>query len=243
MINVSWNDAQAYVTWLKRKTGEPYRLLSEAEWEYAARAGTTTAFWWGNSISTAQANYDGSAFNGGPMGDDRGKTLLVDSLVPNFWDLYNMLGNVWQWTQDCYQNNYSDIPKNGAAFETWDCNHRVLRGGSWGSDPRSLRAANRGRYTPNSRFNDIGLRVALGPLRVPTEITASISGPAREAPRSKKRSGYFRGCPKNAVTVSSSPLSDRLAQSEGRCRRSFSLSGSKVPDRADEGAARAARAG
>jgi formylglycine-generating enzyme required for sulfatase activity/uncharacterized caspase-like protein len=163
VINVSWDDAQAYVKWLAGKTRKPYRLLSEAEWEYAARAGTTTIFWWGNSISTDKANYDGTyTYNGGPKGAYRQKTLPVDSFKPNPWGLYNMLGNAWQWVQDCFEETYSGASDDGSAVTTSSCNARVLRGGSWGSNPRVLRAAVRGRIDPVDRnYRYGGFRVAL----------------------------------------------------------------------------------
>src|SRR5262249_30260931 len=98
VINVSWHGAQAYVAWLSRKTGQGYRLLTEAEWEYAARAGTTTPFWWGSAISADQANYDGSyVYRNGPKGEYRRQTVEVDSFRPNDWGLYQVHGNVWEW--------------------------------------------------------------------------------------------------------------------------------------------------
>src|SRR5262249_20788523 len=102
VINVSWNDAHAYVAWLSGKTGKTYRLLSEAEREYVTRAETSTAFWWGTSVSTNQANYDGRfGYEGGPSGQYRERTMPVDSFQANPWGLYQMHGNVWEWTEDC----------------------------------------------------------------------------------------------------------------------------------------------
>jgi formylglycine-generating enzyme required for sulfatase activity len=98
VINVSWNDAHDYVVWLSKKTGRPYRLLSEAEREYVTRAGTTTPFWWGSSIVTSQANYDGDyPYRGGPKGEYRHQTIPVDSFLPNPWGLYQVHGNVAEW--------------------------------------------------------------------------------------------------------------------------------------------------
>jgi len=106
VVNVSWNDARAYVAWLARKTGKIYRLLSEAEREYVTRAGTTTPFWWGNSISTSQANYDGnSAYAGGPRGEYRGRALPVESFDANPWGLHQVHGNVWEWVEDCWNES------------------------------------------------------------------------------------------------------------------------------------------
>ena len=138
MINVNWNDAKSYVTWLSRKTGTAYRLLSEAEREYATRAGTTTPFWWGSSISTNQANYYGD----GKEGQYRGKTVPVDSFQANPWGLYQVHGNVSEWTEDCYHDNYNGAPADGSASAAGDCESgHVVRGGSWFSNPGYLRAA------------------------------------------------------------------------------------------------------
>jgi formylglycine-generating enzyme required for sulfatase activity len=162
VINVSWDDAEAYVKWLSAKTGKSYRLLSEAEFEYAARAGTTTPFWWGSSITPEQANYDGNYTyaGGGQKGEYRHKTLPVKSFKPNPWGLYQVHGNVWSWTQDCWAENYNDAPKDGSARTISACPGRVLRGGSWYDNPRSLRAARRFRFNSGYRFNVVGFRVA-----------------------------------------------------------------------------------
>ena len=138
VIDVSWNDAQAYVKWLSGKTGKTYRLLSEAEREYVTRAGTTTPFWWGSSISAEQANY------GSPdTYDNPGKTVPVRSYQPNPWGLYQVHGNVHEWVEDCYHNDYSGAPDNGSAWTTAGCDRRVLRGGAYGSQPSYLRSADR----------------------------------------------------------------------------------------------------
>lgn len=161
VINVSWTDAKAYVAWISKVTGKSYRLLTEAEWEYAARAGTTTPFWWGSSISPSQANYNGNfTYGNGSEGEYRGRTVAVDRFSANpFW-LYQMHGNVWQWVEDCYVDNYRATPADGSAQTTQGCSIRVLRGGSWGSYPRSLRAAYRLRNTPDDRLDFNGFRVA-----------------------------------------------------------------------------------
>jgi len=135
VINASWNNANAYAVWLSRKTGKKYRLLSEAEREYVTRAGTTTPFWWGASISTQQANYNGTL--------TFGSTVQVDLFQPNPWGLYQVHGNVWEWMEDCYHDGYTGAPLDGSAWTSGDCGRRVLRGGSWGSGPRALRAAAR----------------------------------------------------------------------------------------------------
>src|SRR5262249_27787754 len=145
VINVNWVDANSYAAWLSRKTGKTYRLLSEAEREYVTRAGTTTPFWWGSSITPKQANYDGSAdpyTGGGAKGENRKRTVPVDSFEPNLWGFYNVHGNVWEWTDNC--------------LTTRDCSSRVVRGGAWGNDPLFLRSASRGRSTTRGRENYLG---------------------------------------------------------------------------------------
>jgi formylglycine-generating enzyme required for sulfatase activity len=164
VINVSWDDAKAYVRWLSRKTGKAYRLLSEAEREYVTRAGTTTPYWWGSSISTDQANYDGT-FNGG-QGDNRKQTVPVDSFQPNPWGLYQVHGNVDEWVEDCYYDGdpagaYVGAPLDGSAWASDRCSQRVLRGGSWERPPGDLRAASRFGLRPvSARYNTYGFRVA-----------------------------------------------------------------------------------
>jgi formylglycine-generating enzyme required for sulfatase activity len=136
--------------------------LSEAEREYAARAGTTTPFWWGSSITPEQANYNGGADpykGGGAKGEYRGKTLPVKSFKPNPWGLYQVHGNVWEWVEDCWIDNYNGASTDGSARTTGACTSHVLRGGSWISDPRNLRAACRSGFLI-SRGNYVGLRVA-----------------------------------------------------------------------------------
>ena len=163
VINVNWDDAKAYAAWLSRKTGKSYRLLSETEREYAARAGTTSAFWWGASISTRQANYDGNyTFAGGAKGEYLHKTVPVDSFEANPWGLYQVHGNVYDWTEDCWHDSYQSAPTDGSAWTTacTDASRRVVRGGSWGSLPQDLRSASRYRVTTGFRNNDLGFRLA-----------------------------------------------------------------------------------
>jgi len=154
VINVSWDDAQAYVAWLSRMTGKAYRLLSAAEWEYAARAGTTTAFYWGDEIGKENANCHscGSRW-------DNLQTSPVGSFKPNGFGLYDMAGNVWQWVQDCYNADYNGAPTDGSAWTTGDCEKRVVRGGSWGYFPVDPRSAYRyGQFTADRNYNT-GFRV------------------------------------------------------------------------------------
>jgi formylglycine-generating enzyme required for sulfatase activity len=154
VITVSWDDAKAYAAWLSRKTGKTYRLLSEAEREYVTRAGTTTPFWWGSSITPRQANY------GGTKGESRGRTVPVDSFEANPWGLFNVHGNVSEWTEDCWNDSNQGNPGNGSARTADDCKYRVVRGGSWFDDPQYLRAAYRYRATTDAQAYFIGFRLA-----------------------------------------------------------------------------------
>ena len=132
VVCVDWDDAMAYVEWLARITGKPYRLLTEAEWEYAARAGTTKPFWWGSAIAPDRANYDGSYVykGGGSKGEHREGTVPVGSFAANPWGLYNVHGNVWEWCEDVWHDSYEGAPADGSAWTTGDSNRRVVRGGS-----------------------------------------------------------------------------------------------------------------
>jgi formylglycine-generating enzyme required for sulfatase activity len=161
VTNVSWDDAKAYVEWLSRKTAKAYRLLSEAEREYVTRAGTISPFWWGSSISTMQANYDGDfTYGDGAKGEYRGKTVPVDSFQPNPMGVYQVHGNLYDWVEDCYHDSYRRAPSDGSAWTSEDCSLRVVRGGSWIDDPRSLRSAYRLKVSTVFRFRNLGFRVA-----------------------------------------------------------------------------------
>jgi formylglycine-generating enzyme required for sulfatase activity len=159
VINVSWEDAQAYFTWLSEQTGQPYRLPSEAEWEYACRAGTTTPFWTGATISTDQANYDGRDTYGiGRKGKFRQKTTAVGRFEANLWGLHDMHGNVWEWCEDWWHDSYKGAPEDGSAWLKGGSAGRVVRGGSWHTKPWNIRAASRrDRIDPSSHR---GFRVA-----------------------------------------------------------------------------------
>ncbi len=146
VIEVSWEDAVAYTEWLSAHTGERYRLPSEAEWEYAARAGTTTKYSWGNEVGRGRANCDGC----GSQWDNK-KTAPVGSFSPNAWGLHDMHGNIWEWVQDCWHANYEGAPADGSAWESDDCSVRVLRGGAWNFRPRNVRAAYRNWYSSDVR--------------------------------------------------------------------------------------------
>jgi formylglycine-generating enzyme required for sulfatase activity len=161
VINVSWKDAKAYVGWLSRKTGKRYRLLTEAEWEYAARAGTTTPFHFGATISTGQANYDGNyVYGSGRKGEYRQRTIPVGGFASNRFGLHDVHGNVREWTEDCWNKSYSGAPSNGSAWTSGECARRVLRGGSWYYKPRLLRSAYRNWNGAGYRSYIIGFRVA-----------------------------------------------------------------------------------
>jgi formylglycine-generating enzyme required for sulfatase activity len=156
VINVSWDDAQEYVKWLSQKTRKMYRLLSEAEWEYAARSGTRTRYFWGDSVGRNNANCNGC----GSEWDGK-MTAEVGQFRPNAFGLYDMAGNVWQRTEDCWNGNYNNAPDDGSALTTGDCSERVLRGGSWANTTRDLRAAARDRFDwLNNRGRYAGFRVA-----------------------------------------------------------------------------------
>jgi formylglycine-generating enzyme required for sulfatase activity len=161
VINVNWDEAQQYVAWLSRMTGQPYRLLTEAEWEYAARAGTTTAYYWGDEIGTGNANCQGC----GGVWDHRLESSPVGRFTPNAFGLYDMAGNVWQWVEDCYEDDYEDAHANGSARRFLHCNNNVVRGGSFDGGPGEVRSASRtGTYTDTRRVN-LGFRVARTLLR------------------------------------------------------------------------------
>jgi formylglycine-generating enzyme required for sulfatase activity len=160
---VSWDDIQKYIQKLNQKMGQRYRLPSEAEWEYAARAGTTTKYWWGDTASHEYANYGKDECCGGlSQGRDKWEnTAPVGQFAANAFGLHDMHGNVGEWVQDFYHDNYIGAPSDGSAWESGGQQmHRVLRGGSWDSSPANLRLANRSRGTPDGRGNKNGFRLA-----------------------------------------------------------------------------------
>lgn len=163
VVCVSWNDAQAYVAWLSQKTGQTWRLPSEAEWEYAARAGTQTPYSTGTCISTDQANYNGKNDYNYCLpwyGVNHMRTQAVGQYPANPWGIYDMHGNVWEWVEDCYHINYNGAPTDGRAWRNEVCHKRVNRGGSWYGEASKLRSANRDRDETSSRYNTLGFRVA-----------------------------------------------------------------------------------
>ena len=160
VIHVSRADAEAYLAWLAEKTGGGYRLPSEAEWEFLARAGTTTPFHTGRTIVPAQANYDGTAAYGdGVRGAFRQRTLPAGSFRANAFGLHDVHGNVWEWVADCWNGSYAGAPTDGSAWRDGDCDKRVQRGGSWGNAPKDARAAVRNWRPAGHRDANSGFRV------------------------------------------------------------------------------------
>jgi formylglycine-generating enzyme required for sulfatase activity len=161
VVNVSWDDAKAYVTWLSKTTGKTYRLLSEAEREFVTRAGTQSPFWFGATISSRQANYNGSITYGvGEKGESRGRALPVDFFAPNPFGLLQVHGNVSEWTEDCFRGSYVNAPTDGSARSFPECGGRTLRGGSFSDGPDALRSAARSGFAPGNRASGVGFRVA-----------------------------------------------------------------------------------
>jgi len=153
VVNVRWDEAVAYAEWLSAETGEPYRLLTEAEWEYAARAGTATKYAFGNTWNAEQANAYGDA-------DGHQYAMAVGSFPANDFGLHDMHGNVWEWVSDCWNGGYRGAPTDGSSWDTGDCLRRVVRGGSWDSDRQYLRSSNRNRKNMTDRYSYVGFRVA-----------------------------------------------------------------------------------
>ena len=171
VVEVSWEDAWAYTAWLSQETGETYRLLSEAEWEYMARAGTQTERYWGDDSSnqctyangydaTAHAEREYDFVEPVACSDRYVTTAPVGSFRANAFGLYDVLGNAWEWTEDCWNGDYSGAPADGSARRLGDCSRRVLRGGSWVSRPGNLRSALRDRDPAGNRDINNGFRVA-----------------------------------------------------------------------------------
>jgi formylglycine-generating enzyme required for sulfatase activity len=174
VVCVNWNDAKAYVRWLSQKTGKTYRLPTEAEWEYAARAGTSAPRYWGHDNSSGCRNANLADFSAASaLNWDKNNqqqvfqctdgyvyTAPVAQFQANAFGLNDMLGNVWEWTEDCYNTSYNGAPTTGSAWLTGDCSRRVSRGGSWYVNPWLVRAASRDRVTASYRSNHLGFRVS-----------------------------------------------------------------------------------
>ncbi|MGB3491637.1 MAG: SUMF1/EgtB/PvdO family nonheme iron enzyme [Elainellaceae cyanobacterium] len=167
VVGVSWNDAIAFCERLSEQTGNTYRLPSEAEWEYACRAGTTTPFYFGETITPDLANYDGNyTYGSGSKGIYRQKTTDVGSFPANRLGLYDMHGNVWEWCFDQWHKDYQGAPADGNPWNVdGEGDYRIVRGGSWYNDPRLCRSASRYRNDPDFVNNDIGFRVSCSPPR------------------------------------------------------------------------------
>ena len=168
VVHVSWNDAVAYCKALSAKTGKKYRLPTEAEWEYACRAGSRTPFNTGQNLTTNQANYNGNyPFNNNPTGVYQQNTVPVNTFAPNRFGLYNMHGNVWEWCSDWYSETYYDECKaqgvvtnpTGPSTRSF----RVIRGGSWGGNAGNCRSATRRRCPPGYRSTGVGFRLVFVP--------------------------------------------------------------------------------
>ena len=152
---VSWDDANAYVRWLSSQTGKKYRLLSESEWEYAARAGTKTSYWWGSTSGSGNAHcFDcKSDFS-------TSKPAKIGTYKPNAFGLYDTAGNLYEWVHDCYHRNYNDAPKDSSVWEGGDCNVRVVRGGAYQSPASSMRVENREKFKSGKGQYNVGIRIA-----------------------------------------------------------------------------------
>ena len=156
VTNVSWSDAKQFVTWLAGATRKPYRLPSEAEWEYAARGGTQTKYWWGDQVQSGMANCKNCNDNSAAE-----QPMKVGSFKPNPFGLYDMGGSVDQWVEDCWHKNYQGAPADGSAWVDGECASHVIRSGSWKNDARYVRPPNRDSYDTNVRYPTHGFRVAL----------------------------------------------------------------------------------
>lgn len=155
VINVNWQEALDYTRWLSAMTGHTYRLPTDAEWEYAARGGSSTRYWWGNENERARAICTGC----GSLWDGE-KSAPVGRFAPNPYGLFDMLGNVWEWVGDCYHDRFAEAPADGSVLDKPGCGKRVIRGGAWSFPAREMRSANRWRDFPSRRSDDTGFRVA-----------------------------------------------------------------------------------
>jgi formylglycine-generating enzyme required for sulfatase activity len=165
---ISWHDAVEFCDRLAKHTSRPYRLPSEAEWEYACRAGTSTPFYFGRTLTSEIANYDASVtYANGPVGTKRNETTSVDYFgIANAFGLSDMHGNVWEWCQDYWHDNYEDAPSDGSAWLTDNENEaRILRGGSWNDYPEYCRSASRNYNYPDNRADNFGCRVCCSASR------------------------------------------------------------------------------
>lgn len=154
VTDVSWNDAKEFLGWLSKTTGKSYRLPTEAEWEYAARGGSTTSYWWGKDVGTGHAQCAECGAS------DNEKTDPVGSFRPNAFGLYDTAGNAAEWVEDCWNPSYRAAPNDGSAWTNGDCSLRVLRGGSFADKASAVRSSARFRYDQDVRYYANGFRVA-----------------------------------------------------------------------------------
>ena len=153
VTDVSWDDAKEFIAWLTKTTGKPYRLPTEAEWEFAARGGSTTAYWWGEEVGTGHAQCAECGAR------ESGRTEPVGSFRPNAFGLYDTAGNAAEWVEDCWNPSYRGAPNDGSAWTSGDCSLRVLRGGSFGDKAIAVRSSSRFRYDEDVRYYANGFRV------------------------------------------------------------------------------------
>ena len=158
VVHVAWDDALAYAQWLSRETGKRYRLPTEAEWEYAARAGTVTLFWWGNDVGRGNAHCFDCKSGLHPR-----QTARVGYFAPNPFGLHDTAGNAAEWVYDCYHPSYEGAPTDGSVWEGGDCTRRVVRGGSFSSASSALRSSKRDRLTPTQGYDNVGIRLVREP--------------------------------------------------------------------------------
>ncbi|PIE61083.1 MAG: hypothetical protein CSA29_05165 [Desulfobacterales bacterium] len=191
--NVNWDNIVDFIDTLNRLVpGLDVRLPSEAEWEYACRAGTDTPFWFGHELATDKANYNGNhPYNNGPKGKYREETVPVTFFKQNPWGLYQMHGNVWEWCQDRWHDDYHGAPTDGSAWDKGENNKRVCRGGSWFNSGRSLRSASRSYWSPDFRYVYGGLRLARGPLAPEAGRGSNRPGSEPGAARDEQASGII----------------------------------------------------
>lgn len=155
VVNISWEEAIAYTEWLSQRLNQRYRLPTDAEWEYAARAGQASRYWWGNEVGQSKANCEGC----GSLWDGD-KTAPVARFEPNAFGLHDTAGNVFEWVADCWHDKFAEAPTDGSALDKPNCGKRVIRGGAWSFPPHEIRSANRWRDFPSRRSDDTGFRVA-----------------------------------------------------------------------------------
>ena len=156
VVNISWDDTQDFTAWLSKITGRSYRLLSEAEWEYAARAGSTTGYWWGSKLKKKYANCRkcGTEWSGR-------MSAPVGSFKPNPWGIYDMHANIWEWVQDCWTDNHKGAPKDGSARTDGNCERKSVRGGSWYYYPQVAKSPSRDSHPANLFSYNIGIRLGV----------------------------------------------------------------------------------